>query len=420
MYNFEKTDISRADEFAKKNGIFQQTAGWARFRKLFRPDAFVGTDENGETVLSCMLFRLPVYCTPWSIGYITRGFVCDYENRELVAEFTEYLKAYMKKKHIIYLIFDPFCDYKIDFKEPENDICKFFESLGYIKNEKLVLQPRTNYRLHIDPKNDPKEEEKRLYSNFTVRLKNDIKFSHDRGAELHVSTPETLDEYVEIFYKLLVETTDKKGFGRRDLDYYKKFASSLDPQAKIYLYKYNSKKDKEYTEKVLADVHAQIKRFEGEIADPETTDKKRERLAPKLKEAYKQLEATERRLKITEKYSDDPYLSASFFIKMGNKAYNFYGANAGALRELKLTANYWDMIKDSLDGQVTTFNMGGTLELNTDELKKDPMYELYQYKCMYHGEFVEMPGEYFLIRSPKLFELFHNKLRYFRRMVFHF
>ena len=56
----------------------------------------------------------------------------------------------------------------------------------------------------------------------------------------------------------------------------------------------------------------------------------------------------------------------------------------------------------------------------TDELKKDPMYELYQYKCMYHGEFVEMPGEYFLIRSPKLFELFHNKLRYFRRMVFHF
>ena len=63
---------------------------------------------------------------------------------------------------------------------------------------------------------------------------------------------------------------------------------------------------------------------------------------------------------------------------MGNKAYNFYGANAGALRELKLTANYWDMIKDSLDGQVTTFNMGGTLELNTDELKKDPMYELYQ------------------------------------------
>ena len=64
MYIFEKKDIARADAFDKKNGIFQQTAGWARFRKLFKPDAFIGSDENGETVLSCMLFRLPVYCTP--------------------------------------------------------------------------------------------------------------------------------------------------------------------------------------------------------------------------------------------------------------------------------------------------------------------------------------------------------------------
>lgn len=420
MYNFRKTDIKEADAFGRKNGMFQQTESWSKFRKLFKTDSFIGEDEDGNTVLSCIVYRLPVYCTPWSIGYITRGFVCDYSDRTLVSEFTEYLKDYMKKKHVIYLIFDPHCDYKIDFQEPEDDICKFFESIGYERNTGLSLQPRTNYRLIFNKDNDIEAEKKRIYKGFTVHLKNDINFSRDRGAELEKSTPETLDKFVEIFYNLLLETTEKKGFGHRDLKYYQDFARNLAPCVTIYLYKYNSKKDIAYTEKVLEDVHAQIKRIEDEIADPETTDKKRQRLAPKLKEANKQLKATEKRLEISKKYSNDPYISASFFIKMGNKAYNFYGANSSALRELKLTAHYWDMIQDSIDGEVETFNMGGTLKLDTDDIKKDRMYELYQYKCMYGGEFVEMPGEYFLVSNRKLFNLFYHKLNYFRRIIFRF
>ena len=78
------------------------------------------------------------------------------------------------------------------------------------------------------------------------------------------------------------------------------------------------------------------------------------------------------------------------------------------------------MIQDSIDGKVETFNMGGTLKLNSSDIKHDAMYELYQYKCQYGGEFVEMPGEYYLISNRKLFDLFHNKLNYFRRIVFRF
>ena len=419
MYRFEKTDVSVTDSLAIENGIFQQTSYWASFRSFMKPHAFAGYDDNGSIVLSCLMLCLPVYLTPYSVGYITRGFVCDYSNRTLVSEFTAYLTEYCKKHHIAYVIFDPFCDYRVDFEDVKDDnIVSFFESLGYEKNTTGVLQPRTNYRLLFSPENGIDEVRKKMYSDFTVHLKNDIKFSHDRGVTLELCKDEKLEYGVRIFYDLLVETTEKKGFGRRKLGYYIKFAQSLKDYVSIYLYKYDYEKDKAYTDEVLKQAAFRLKTLTDEFENPDTTEQKRGRLEPKIREAKKQIDATIKRAGIAEKYKNCPYLSASFFIKMGNKAYNFYGANSAALRELKLTANYADMIDNSVDGKVSTFNMGGTLKLDTDNIKDDKMYELYQYKKQYGGEFVEMPGEFFLVINRKMFELLNGKLNYFRRIVF--
>jgi len=421
MYRFEKTDIKNIDDFAVKNGIFQQTSYWASFRKIMKPDAFLGYDENGNTVLSCLMLRLRVVLSPVSIGYITRGFVCDYTNKTLVSEFTAFLKDYCEKKHIAYVIFDPFCDYKIDFADVGDDnAVSFLQSLGYEKNTVGVLQPRTNYRLNFDTSVPSEEFKKKLFDGFTVRLKNDIRFSRDRGVTLEVCKGDDLKRGVDIFYNLLVETTEKKGFGRRKVEYYEQFAENLKDFVSIYLYKYDYEIDKKYTEKVLEEAALHLKTLTDEHENPETTEQKRERLEPKIREAKKQIDATIKRMQIAEKYKDNPYISATFFIKMGNKAYNFYGANAAALRELKLTANYADMIENALDGTVTTFNMGGTLRLDTENIKDDKMYELYKYKKEYGGEFVEMPGEFFLVINRREFNILNGKLNYFRRIIYRF
>ena len=421
-YTFKQVKTTDVDDFSKDNGIFFQTSNWCRFRRIFKPAAFLGFEDNTTTVLSCIIYKLPIYLTPFSIGYITRGFVCDYSNTSLVKDFVDYLKDYCKKHHIVYLIFDPLADYKINFVQPEEDkdIDKFFTSLGFIKNNGILLQPPTNYKLKIKKETNIEIEKNRIYDIFPVKLKNDIQISKDRGVVVERYKKNELDFAVKIFYDLLLETTSKKGFGHRDFNYYMNFARSLEDYVTIYLYKYNAEKDISYTEKVIIDVENQLKHINEEISDPITTDKKRERLEQKRKEAEKQLSATKKRLETAKQHTDNPYISASFFIKMGNKAYNFYGANSTALRDLKLTANYWDMIEDSLDGKVETFNMGGTLKLDTEDIKKDHMYKLYQYKCQYNGEFSEFPGEYFLIFNKKLFNLFNNKLNYFRRIIFKF
>ena len=419
MYTFTETGKHAVDEFAVANGIFQQTSYWADFRRIFKPTAFIGSDGQ-KTVLSCLMLRLAVPCTPYSIGYITRGFVCDYKNTQLVREFTEYLKAYMRKKHVVYAIFDPMCDYKVDFEISQPDINELFLSLGYVKNTGVCMQPQTNYRVLYDVNNDIDSERRRIFDAFAPRLRNDIAISHDRGVICERASGRDLDRAVEIFYNLLLETTKKKGFGHRSLDYYRRFALSLKDFVTIYLYKYDSAKDIAYTEDIIKSCTEHLARIDAELADPATTDKKKERLAPKRKEVVKQLTATEARLKVAQSLRHDPYISASFYIRMGDKAYNFYGANAAALRDLRLTANYWDMMYDSVDGTVSSFNMGGTLKLNSDDIKHDKTYDLYQYKRQYTGQLVQFPGEYFLINNRRLFELLHNKLNYFRRIVFRF
>lgn len=417
MIKFREATQEENDEIAVKNGIFPQTSGWASFRSFMRPVRFIGVDDE-QIVMSCQVLLLPVYLTPWSIGYITRGPVFNGDIsvdliKQIIRDFSQYLRDWAVRRKLIYIISDPYTDWKIDFGE-SNGVRECFEESGWKYNTKSVLQPRTNYRLFINRETDCSG----LFSGFTQRLKNDIRFSRDRGVTLEKCGPDQFEKGISVFYKLLVETTEKKGFGHRNEQYYLDFAENLKDYVTIYLYKYDYEKDRAYTDKILRDVEDHLKVLQDEYDSPETTVQKKQRLEPKIREAHKQIDATLKRITISEKYKDDPYLSASFYIKMGNKAYNFFGANALALRELKLTAHYADMLEDSFDGNVETFNMGGTLKLDTENIKDDRMYDLYMYKKEYGGEFVEMPGEFYMIVRPKLYGLFHDKLNYFRRIVF--
>ena len=244
-YTFRPVPVKEAGEFGRKNGIFQQTKEWADFRGFYRTSAFMGY-EGDEAVLSCIVYKLKILMTPWAVGYITRGFVGDWEKEGLTEEFTEYLKEFCRKNKIIYVIMDPWCDEKIDFAEPAVSVRAKLESLGYRRSDG-EMQPRTNYRLHLDPTADPETEKKRLFDRCAVKLRNDINISKDRGVTVHRFRGDTLQEGVKVFYNLLVETTQKKGFGHRDEDYYYRFAKELGDYVTIYLWKYDYERDMIYT-----------------------------------------------------------------------------------------------------------------------------------------------------------------------------
>lgn len=417
-YIFREVPIEEASAFGEKNGIFQQTEQWAAFRSFYKTSAIMGFCQE-KPVLSCIVYRLGVFLTPFSIGYATRGCVCDWKNETLLQEFFTYYKEFAKKKKIVYTIFDPNADYRIEFGEPESpDPRKIMEQAGLFRNPLPPLQPSNNYRLCFHPENDPTKEEQRVYQNYTQGLKTDIQNAQTRGTTLEKYHKDNLPFAIDIFHRLLVETNEKKGFGVRDRDYYLRFAENLKDFVTLYLYKYDHKKDIALTQEAISGLESRLEAIQKELNNPETAEKRKNRILPTKRELESQLAAKQKRIQTAEKHRDDPYLSAWFFISLGNKTHYLYGANSVFLRDLKLTSTYHDMVRDSILCGAESMNMGGSLKLSTKEIKDDPMYDVYLHKQKHNGEFVEMPGEYLLVTYPKLFDLLHNKLKYFRRIIF--
>lgn len=423
MYNFTEVPVCEIDAFSEEQGIFFQTSAWADFKNKYKHVSFIGKDENGETVLTCLLFLISVPCTPFKIGYAMRGFVCDYTNEVLVGEFTEFLHKYMKKNHIVYTAIDPFYTYKTDFEVTEDGgkAHQTLLDLGYIHfaDKAHSIQRPTNYLVRWDPTMDKKDIEKTVFAKMEKKLQNDIRIAEERGlVPEKYHGDEITDTVIDEFFKLFEETAEAKGFGIRQRDYYVDLIKHLRKYITIHFYRYDYNIDKEYTENVIHEVEAAIERNRAESEDPNTTPQKRERLKPKMAELLKQLNATKPRLEVTEKYKDKKYISVYLCIKCGTKAHDYFGANSLALRELRLTSNYWDMMKDCFDGKTESLNMGGTLRLDTEDIKKDKTYDLYQYKSRYHGQLDELLGEYYLVSNKFLYEILHNKVHWLRRVVF--
>ena len=252
MYNFTEVSVFEIDKFSEEQGIFFQTSAWASFKNKYKNVSFIGKDENGETVLTCLLFLISVPCTPFKIGYAMRGFVCDYTNEVLVREFTEFLQAYMKKHHIVYTAIDPFYTYKTDFEVTEDGgkAHQTLLDLGYIHfaNKANSIQRPTNYLVRWD-KDLPKDEiAKTVFGKMEKKLQNDIRIAEERGlVPEKYHGDEISDTVIDEFFKLFEETAEAKGFGIRQRDYYVNLIKHLRKYITIHFYRYDYNIDKEYT-----------------------------------------------------------------------------------------------------------------------------------------------------------------------------
>ncbi|MCT4620040.1 MAG: peptidoglycan bridge formation glycyltransferase FemA/FemB family protein [Marinisporobacter sp.] len=436
MYNFKEIEKKQVNDFNNdaKGHIFQ-TSYWADVKKEWKAKFVGGYNQKGELVLtSTILLRKIPYMNQY-MGYIPRGFHCDYRDKTLITEFTKFIKEYAKKNKIAFISVDP----DIHLNENErlvefgNNVKDMLINIGYNhKNTKNFenIQPNFVFRLNFDMEKELEERKKEIFDNFSKKTKYNIKVAENRGLTVEVYDQENITEkMLDKFHEIMVITGQRDNFITRPKNYFKDMIGKIVPFCRMYMVKYNydldynrikekldsQQKNKERLEKRKIDTQALLKNEKDE-KKIEKHNKKLSDIEKRIADSERQIANFQERIDSIAPYKDqkDVYVSGAIYLYYGGKGWYLYGASHNELRDTM--PNYlmqWKMIEDTLDLDCYMYDFRGVSgDLNPD----NPLYGLYKFKKGFNGDFVEFVGEFDLVVNSFVYNMFRFALPKFKKI----
>ncbi|WP_415313461.1 peptidoglycan bridge formation glycyltransferase FemA/FemB family protein [Clostridium perfringens] len=436
MYKFVEINSSEIDKFneSDRKGHIFQTSYWAELKKDWKKKFIAGYDNDNNIVITAtILLRKAPYINKY-MGYIPRSFTCDYNNKKLLIEFTEYLREFAKKNNISFITIDP----DIHLKENEEalsegtEIKNFLKSLGYKNTDSKnfeAIQPNFVFRLPLPTEGNKMDIKKAVFKKFSSKTRYNIKVAEERGLSVEVYDKETLNEDVlDRFHEIMVTTGKRDNFLVRHREYFKDMIDYLYPHCRLYMVKYSYENDfNRLSEKLNKQEEAKTKAInkieELKVKlDAETDEDKKSRIQKKLNDQDKRLKEAERQIEgFKKKISDiepfkgqEIYLSGSIYLYYGNKAWYLYGASENILRDtMPNFAMQWSMICDSIDLGCDVYDFRG---VSGDLNPENPLYGLYKFKKGFNGNFVEFIGEFDIVVDNGIYTLYKKAFPQFKKI----
>ena len=437
MYKFVEINSSEIDKFneSDRKGHIFQTSYWAELKKDWKKKFIAGYDnDNNMVITATILLRKAPYINKY-MGYIPRSFTCDYNNKKLLIEFTEYLREFAKKNNISFITIDP----DIHLKENEEalsegtEIKNFLKSLGYKNTDSKnfeAIQPNFVFRLPLPTEGNKMDIKKAVFKKFSSKTRYNIKVAEERGLSVEVYDKETLNEDVlDRFHEIMVTTGKRDNFLVRHREYFKDMIDYLYPHCRLYMVKYSYENDfNRLSEKLNKQEEAKTKAInkieELKVKlDAETDEDKKSRIEKKLNDQDKRLKEAERQIEgFKKKISDiepfkgqEIYLSGSIYLYYGNKAWYLYGASENILRDtMPNFAMQWSMICDSIDLGCDVYDFRG---VSGDLNPENPLYGLYKFKKGFNGNFVEFIGEFDIVVDNGIYTLYKKAFPQLRNAI---
>lgn len=376
-YTFkENIDINEYQEFItnSSNVSFMQNPSWANVKSnwiSFRP----GLYHNKKLVAVC-LFLVRTLSKGILMGYVPRGYVIDFKDKELLQEFTKGIKNLAKKNHCYVVKIDPnFCfhetsiltlekgemisipqTFSIHNQEYHQNLLSLkYHHKGYPKAIGKTLQPRYNMMIPlVNEKLEPLTEEEVLKS-FKKRIRSYLgKYHKNRGVFYeHTSDKHKLDDFIDI----LKSTEDRQGIHLRSKEYFEKIMDNYQKQAILFFGK--------------LDLNIYLSFLEKNSGKAEEIDEVR---------------------KLIEEGNDILTLSAALVIMPTNQtgirvSEYLYAGNRLLFNKLQLSIGLvYDICKYSIQEHCTYCNLGGIDGNLTDHLST--------YKSRFNSIVMEFAGEY--------------------------
>lgn len=412
--------------FADKNPeiTFHQTEEWANLKKANNWDAhYIGLeDDNKKIVAGALLLSKTLPIIKKKMFYSPRGFLIDYNNKELLKKFTEEIKKYAKTENAIFIKIDPF----VEYQEHDNngdivkngynnkDAVENLKSLGYkffgFNLMQDTLQPRW---MHVIETKDRNLDD--VMKDMESKTRQILRKNEKCG----ITTREITRDELPIFKDIMKHTSDRREFVDRPLSYYEAMWDALHDSgilkiliAEIDFNKYekNTLEEKEEIEKNLKD---RIYKKEKNIL--KMNDKKYNSSNKQDEEAIKRLEKQLEKIKeLKDEYGDKEILGGILFLIYGNEVLSLHGGSHAKLMQFQSAYTiHFEGVKMAVEGNYNRYNFYG---ITGDFRKENPLYGLYLFKKSFGGHVVELIGEYDLIVSKFWYTLYNLAFKTYHKL----
>lgn len=412
----------KKDEFEdflqnNKKSHFLQSYYWGEFskeKKNLIPYYMGLVDENKKVLGTCLLLqkKLPLN---YSYFYCPRGFVIDYDNKELIDNMTKKVIEFIKTKKAIFLKIDPDIirkKYNYNNEEVElsynpdkifNNLIKCgYKHLGYTKNFE-TMQPRYTFRIDMNQSLDE------IYDHFSKTTKQRIQKAIKLGTEVSIGNIDDIDK----FYELMMLTESRKDFVSYSKDYYKTQYEILSKNnmAKLFLGKLN-------TTQIVNNLKEELKIVEEKInsIDKTSTSKSTKNKLKELDNNYQKIEKEIIKYEeAKEKYGEVITLNAHMLITYHDKAWVLYAGNHNILTESYANYNtYYEHIKYAYENGIKVYDQFGTIG---DLSPNNPRLGLHEFKKKFGGDYVEFLGEFDYIINHFMYFVFTKLVPFYRNMI---
>lgn len=314
--------------------------------------------------------------------YAPRGFLGDFENKDLVAFFVEKLKAELKKRNGCIFRMDPNVMLKIrdidgnevlDNKD-NTAVVEHLKSLGFKRSKHIDDVSQVVWEFVLPVKGKTRDE---LFEDFGVHTKKRIK----QALEFKIETKDLKKEELGDFFAILEDTAGRKKFGIRDREYFDKMYDE-----------FSKRKEVQFVSAILNPKRA-ISKLEKELKKEEQIKPKNAQEKKSHVDRIKTLNAKMKKIREMFGEEDKDYtLASGMFMLVKPEILYFCGGNAG--KYMKFDGQYvlqWEMIGRAINEGFERYNFYGIPE-NINEHPKN--YGVYAYKRGFSGHVEEFIGEY--------------------------
>lgn len=422
MLRLKTIDKEEYDNYVRNHQYkshFLQSLSWGEFAKVKKnltPHYLGLTTEDNQLVAATLLLEKHL---PMNMCYLyaPRGFVIDFNKKELLKTMTKKVVEFAKTRKAIFVKIDPDIirksyDYQNEEQElgydPEvifDNIKKAgFKHLGFTKNFE-TSQPRYSFRINLEQSLEDIE------NHLSKTTKQRIAKSEKLETEVVIGTKNDIKE----FYHLMTLTESRKDFISYNEDYYETlyeiFNGNKNSKATLLLGKINFNKTIKSLEKNLKRIVDQISIL--------PIDNLSKSAKTKLEELRKQKENTQSEINkykdYAKQYGNEIILSAHMIIEYGDKAWVLYAGNHNILSETYVNYHtYYEHLRYCKSRGLRIYDQFGTI----GDLREDnPLFGLHEFKRKFGGDYVEFLGEWDYVINPVMYFVFTKLVPIYRNII---